>query len=249
MVFFKSKADFAPGEREVLGLLLAGKSEFYARLRKQCEQPFLLTIERTTKPRRFTITLIYDASLELQYWLGESVSMKIDDVVIFDRRVQQPIQVKAIVHQGVLGNVLFATSDPVRWPKRITVDEWFYVSPDGERTKERRVDWEHAALRPSPLSSAAIPADYREYLEDHNPLNLQGTNLLRADEVYELDEQPAGHSMLVFGRALDGSVLSFSLDEAQDGLMPVFLIERETGHSIKLANSFTDWLASGAALL
>ena len=248
MAFFKRPAAFDNGERRVLELLLSGESEFYARLRKQCEAPFLMGIERSTRPTRFTISLIYDGSVEQQYSLGESLSISIDDVMIVDRRVPQPIRAKAIIHHGVLGNVLLMVSDPVSWPKRIAVDEWFYLLPDGRKSKERLVDW--GVLRqPSAMSSFALPPDYRAYLEAGQPLSLRSTSLLRHGEIYELDEKVDGHRMLVFGRARDGSVVTFSVDEERDSLMPVYMIERETGAAIRLANSFADWLVSGAALL
>jgi hypothetical protein len=145
----RSERSLSSGERTIVRLLLDGNTEFLAVLRSQLSPPFHLRIERRTPktkpaiyrtpPNEYHIDFVYDDRLRGDYSAGSSVSLKIDDLVVVDQRLPDCVVVEGHVNRGVLANIVFRSQEPVRWPKHLRADEWWYVRADGVRS-EHRVD-------------------------------------------------------------------------------------------------------------
>ena len=155
------KRSLSEGEQRIVALLLEGDTEFLEVLRSQLSPPFHLLIERRTPktrpmiyrtpPNEYHIDLVFDDRLSGDYSAGSAVSLKIDDLVVVDNRLPEPIVVEGSVNRGILTNMIFRSKEPVRWPKHLIVDEWWYVGSDGTRSKQR-VDLgilDHVEAKPS----------------------------------------------------------------------------------------------------
>jgi hypothetical protein len=103
MGFTKASGTFSDAERRIIELLLSGENPVFPALRRQLSPPFLISVERTTNPKRLTITVTFDGNLEREYSVGEGVNVQIDDVLVIDKRIPQPVICKAVIHLGILG--------------------------------------------------------------------------------------------------------------------------------------------------
>lgn len=254
MGIFSKEESFTEAEQKIIGILLSGESAAFARLRRQCQAPFLLEVQRSIAPTRYTLSLVYDGNLETEYSIGNSISVQIDDLAVIDKRLGNPVTCKAVVHHGVLGNVLFSASSAMQWPTYVKLDDWFFLASDGSTTKERSIDWSDR-LRQSaepqrfhPQFDAMLPADYQRYILRSLELAVGSANLLHPNEVYLLDDPRVQMQMLVFAIALDGSVLAFKVEGTNGETNEVYLLDHQTGEASRVANSFDDWLSGGDAL-
>lgn len=133
-----SRSGFDCDEKALLGLLLAGETDFLTALRKHTERPCLVDVKRIVEPARLTYILVINGDLyETSCTAGRNISLSIDDLRVSDRRLGTEVEIVGHVHHGVLGPIVASTSEPVKWPRSLRVDDWWYVAPDGTRSKQR----------------------------------------------------------------------------------------------------------------
>jgi hypothetical protein len=124
-------------EQWIVELLLDGEAEFLQALRRQTQPPLLQRVIRRhprslhkadrTDPCEYHWDLIFDEDLLGEYCLGTDVKMHIDDLHISDRRVREEIRVVGQVSNGLLTRIIARTPHPIRWPRRLGVNDWWYV--------------------------------------------------------------------------------------------------------------------------
>ncbi len=124
-------------EEWIIELLLDGQADFLQALRRQAQPPLLQRVIRRhprslhkadrTDPCEYHWDLIFDEDLLGEYCLGTDVKMHIDDLHISDRRVREEIRVVGQVSNGLLTRIIARTPHPIRWPRRLGVNDWWYV--------------------------------------------------------------------------------------------------------------------------
>lgn len=145
--FSRFRNTLSDDERKIVGRLLDGDTEFLAALRSQLVPPFFQRIERRTPtskpkiyrtpPNEYHIDIVYDDCLSEEFSAGTALAMRIDDLVVVDRRLSGNITVEGRVSRGILTNIVFRADVPVRWPKHLRADDWWYKGKNGDRVNSR----------------------------------------------------------------------------------------------------------------
>lgn len=128
MIFFRKYKKLHSDEKKIVDLLVSGNTNFINSLKKQVEPPFFLGVYRKRIPREYKLSIIFDGNLETFFSMGENINTEIDDLVIKDFRITEPIRVKAEICEGILISIIAYTEKPVKWPHHLKVNDWGYVN-------------------------------------------------------------------------------------------------------------------------
>ena len=244
-----------PSERQLIELLTAGSVPEFSRLRSQWGEPFWLGVNGTLRDNdRYELALVYDGSAVDTHSIGDNVTFDIDDLLVLDRRLEMALPCVGHVSNGILSNVIISAPSPRRWPKTLSVHDWFYVGADGAHSKTRTQDWAAriAAARGKPADIAAdvdavIPRDYRDYMAGPDrEWNVHDARLLRLPDLYFLDDARVSGRFLVFASFADASVLAFKIDPEAQKPAGVYFVSVVDGQAERMAGSFNQWLSDGA---
>jgi hypothetical protein len=150
------------------------------------------------------------------------------------------------VHEGVLGNIwVLAPAGRASWPRHLEIRAWSYLDDSGAEHPTRTRSYSVAGPSIEEMvadlerrAGSALPPEYREFLlKGSKPRRRRGVELLRASQVYLLDEPPAAGATLAIGDLQDGSMLGLRL---ADGAVVGFDVDSRP-HVV--APSFAAWRA------
>lgn len=138
----RRNASLTSTEKTILDLLLAGEHKTLVSLRKQLGSPFQLWVEKKISDTQYIIRFIFDGNLLYDFTLGKDVAFTIADFVIEDNRLKMPIQFSLEVSHGVIVRMVGSVAEPVKLPKPLNIDGWYYLidKKDGTFVKSKRRD-------------------------------------------------------------------------------------------------------------
>jgi len=250
--FKEEQKEMMAAEQRLLELLTAGNAPEFARLRAQWSEPFGMWIERRRYKDYFSIDLIHDAHAADDASAGPNLKLKIDDLIVIDRRLRSPIACVGWVDAGLLTNIHCIAPEPVRWPRYLNVDDWFYLDAAGGQSKTRRHDWadriaaSHVPAVVDPEIDRVVPADYRDYITRRDTArDIHDVTLLPVRELYFLDHPKVNGRFVVFGSTADASVMAFRISTG-DQVDGVYSIDVDEAKPERVANDFTQWRTEGS---
>ncbi|HET7746518.1 MAG TPA: SMI1/KNR4 family protein [Vicinamibacteria bacterium] len=243
--FWREPKQLLPAEERLLDLLLADGGPDLAMLRRQWAPPFFFEVERRRRPDYYELGMAYDAAQE--DLVPGTASVGIDDLRVEVAGVRGACRVVGHVSEGILGTVWVCAPDgrAVSWPRWLDVRSWSYVAGDGStgptRTRPYSLAGPSVAEMVAELearSGRPLPAAYRDYLLAHpRDHERRGVRMLRASQVYRLDEPPAVGPTLAIGSFADGFALGLRIE---DGAIVEF--DRADLRPHEVAPSFAAWL-------
>ena len=149
MAFFSKYKQFNETEKKLIDLLLYGHTDFIKNLKKQLEPPFFLGITRDRTPNEYKLSIIFDGNLENVFSTGKKIDMEIDDLVIMDPRISEPIRIKAYICEGILSGVIAYVKKPVNWPRYLKLKDWGYIENNNVSfEKKRRINFDLKVSKP-----------------------------------------------------------------------------------------------------
>lgn len=148
-------------EEWIVSLLLEGQADFLQALARQVKPPFCQRVIRRnprswrkadrTELNEYHWDLVFDESLLGQYSLGPDVEMHIDDLHVTEKHLGERLQIIAQISNGLLTRIVARAPRPVRWPRKLQIDDWCYIlqTPEGPWRSKRRADLDRLSRRQS----------------------------------------------------------------------------------------------------